>query len=54
LRGRDIAEMFQAMSREFPQLTLRIWGYGEEDWDIWSRAFRGGELVYERGPFGPS
>ena len=39
------------MSKAFPKLTLRIWGYGEEYFDVWSRGYRGGKVIFKQGPF---
>jgi hypothetical protein len=51
LRSATLGEMFQVLSRSFPKLTLRIWGHGEELWDIWSREYKGGKQTFKRGPF---
>jgi hypothetical protein len=51
LRSATLGEMFQVLSRTFPTLTFRIWGHGEEHWDIWSREFKGGKQTFKRGPF---
>jgi hypothetical protein len=51
LRGSDLPAVFQATSELFPGLTLRIWGHGEEYFDIWSRGFRAGQVISACGPF---
>jgi uncharacterized protein (TIGR02996 family) len=54
LRCSDLTRMFRAISRKYPTVTLRIWGHGEDAKDVWTRELRGGEVMFERGPFSTS
>jgi hypothetical protein len=51
LESISLSALFLALSRRYPALTLRIWGHGEDYWDIWSREFKGGKQTFKRGPF---
>jgi hypothetical protein len=51
LRSSDLTGLFRVLSRRFPAVTFRVWGIGEESWDIWTREFLGGKITFRRGPF---
>lgn len=51
LRADHFTELFKAISRRSPTVTLCIWGHGEDPRDVWTRAIRNGGVTFSRGPY---
>ena len=46
-----IEQMMLHVSRAFPAVFFGVRGFGEECRDVWLREFRGGKVLFARGPF---
>lgn len=44
-------ELLIRISSRWPDVAFGVQGRGEELRDVWVREYRGGEIVFEQGPF---
>ena len=58
VKWRGHEDDMKAFSRKWPDTTLRLQGWGEEDGDIWVKYFKGGKMQVSKAsisldPFNP-
>ena len=51
LRSSDLTDIFRAVTKKYPKVTLYVSGLGEEPGDVWVRRFCGGKVTFKRWPF---